>query len=164
VPHGSAVTLLNSTATTLCGRYDEDEDMVTNIGLSHSSSQNVIQSLGGFHADRQPSVRRITSFALGCYQRVTILADSNSFSTGTQSIDVSGWKAMNGVLTKRHERIVRLVMHTLTSTINHLRAEEPVEMLDGESTALFRRKKLCTQVFVYPVSKDLPAARFWLIM
>jgi hypothetical protein len=86
-------------------------------------------------------VRRITSFALGCYQRVSILADSNSFSTGMQSIDVSGWKATNGVLTKRHERIVRLVMHTLTLTISPMRAEVPVEMLDGESTALFRRKK-----------------------
>lgn len=40
-PHRSAVTLLNSPASSLHNRFDEDEDMVTNIGLSRSSSQNV---------------------------------------------------------------------------------------------------------------------------
>jgi hypothetical protein len=63
-PHRSAVTLLNSAASTLRGRYDDDEDMVTNIGLSRSSSQNVtpispINPRGGFHVDHYEPITTV---------------------------------------------------------------------------------------------------------
>lgn len=52
-PHRSAVTLLNSAASTLHTRYDEDDEVITNIGLSRSSSQNVTpvtpHNTRGFH-------------------------------------------------------------------------------------------------------------------
>jgi len=91
---------------------------------------------------------------------VTTSADLNSFSTEMQSTDVTGWKATNDALTKPHERIVPLVMLTLTSTINPICARAPVEMPDGESMACPGEKLLSFP----PVSKDLRAARFWLIM
>ena len=77
-----------------------------------------------------------------------------------QSTDVNGWKAMNDVLTKPHERIGPLAMRTLTSTINPMCARVPVEMPDGESMAYPGEKLLSFP----PASKDLPAVRFWLIM